>query len=154
MRFTVKRIPGGESMAVFTQKLPEKEIKIELSSNRHSPLLTYPPPAPHKNPSEGTVMTNQSKLTPDQPGPLTDLQSVVIQGNDTNERLTSFLAQVEDPYQFRVGDTTVRISYRQDGRLLHDILHRHFMHLKQGYITVKLERVLIIWYNIVGYKWR
>lgn len=118
-------------MAVFAQKLPEKETEIKLSSNQCN-LLAYPPPIPHRNPTEGTAMSKQSKHTHDAPGSLTDLCAVTIQGNTIQERLTSFLDQVETPYQFCVGDTVIRISYREDGQLLHDILHNHFMHLKQG----------------------
>lgn len=118
-------------MAVFVQKLPEKETEIKLSSNQRT-LLAYPPPIPHRNPTEGTAMTKQSKHTHDAPGSLTDLCAVTIQGNTIQERLASFLDQVETPYQFCVGDTVIRISYREDGRLLHDVLRSHFMRLKQG----------------------
>ncbi len=61
---------------------------------------------------------------------LTDIQSVCITGETPGERLESFLAQVGNPYRYRVGDTVVRVSFSDAGETLEDKLQRYFISLK------------------------
>lgn len=52
------------------------------------------------------------------PGVLHDLTDVKIEGSAPARRLESYLAQVGNPYCFRVGSTPVRITFSGDGEPL------------------------------------
>lgn len=64
------------------------------------------------------------------PATLPDISSVTITGQTPAQRLDSLLTQVNNPYIFRVGQTPVRISFRDDGPDLSSSLSRHFKNLK------------------------
>lgn len=63
---------------------------------------------------------------------LTDIQDVIIQGETTQERLHSYLAQVKNPYCFRVGNTPVKISFSPTEIELSDKLEKFFISLKKS----------------------
>ena len=63
---------------------------------------------------------------------LTDMNTVLVQGDTACEKLESYLSQVGNPYYFKVGNTPVRVSFSSDGKSLEEILKRHFLSLKQG----------------------
>ena len=47
---------------------------------------------------------------------LVDLDSVQIdESNPVQERVLSFLEQVQNPYCFRIGDVAVKVNYKSDG---------------------------------------
>ena len=71
-------------------------------------ILAYQLSIPHRNPSEGIAMTKRSEHTPDTPSP-----------------------QAQAPFSFCIGDTSVRVSFRDDGRPLQDLLRSYFIRLKQ-----------------------
>lgn len=62
---------------------------------------------------------------------LRDLSEIVIdQTLDKPERLEKYLKDIGNPYEFRVGDVEVMISFESDGRSLQEKL--------EGYLTRKL----------------
>ena len=65
-------------------------------------------------------------------GESVDLSAVAIEGTTAGERLESFLGQVRNPYDYRVGKTKVHISFAPDGAPLEDKLKAYFMGLKQN----------------------
>lgn len=64
---------------------------------------------------------------------LTDINQVKI---DTElppaERFLNYLQQIKNPYCFRCGSTTVRVSFAADGSDLGTLLKNHFISLKRG----------------------
>lgn len=49
-------------------------------------------------------------------GSLVDLDSVQIdESKPVQERVLSFLEQVQNPYCFRIGDVAVKVNYKSDG---------------------------------------
>ena len=47
---------------------------------------------------------------------LVDLDSVQIDSSQSvQERVQSFLQQIQNPYCFRIGDVAVKVNYKQDG---------------------------------------
>ena len=47
---------------------------------------------------------------------LIDLDSVQIDSSQpVQERVRSFLQQIQNPYCFRIGDVAVKVNYKQDG---------------------------------------
>ena len=47
---------------------------------------------------------------------LVDLDSVQIDSSQSvQERVRSFLQQIQNPYCFRIGDVAVKVNYKQDG---------------------------------------
>ena len=60
-----------------------------------------------------------------------DLAEVGITGMTAAERSESFLSQTSDPYCYKVGKTTVHISFAPDAAPLEDKLRAYFMGLKQ-----------------------
>lgn len=63
---------------------------------------------------------------------LADLQDVKITGKTPAQRLESYLAQVGNPYRFRVGKTPVRVSFQGKANPLSEKLKSHFLSLKGG----------------------
>lgn len=47
------------------------------------------------------------------------------------ERMESYIAQVQNPYLFRSGNTVVRVRFDPTGADLRDILKRHYIGLKR-----------------------
>lgn len=66
------------------------------------------------------------------PVALADLLDVKITGDSPAERLESYLAQVGNPYRFRVGKTPVRVSFQGKESPLSEKLKSHFLSLKGG----------------------
>lgn len=66
------------------------------------------------------------------PVALADLLDVKITGDSPAQRLESYLAQVRNPYHFRVGKTPVRISFQSKASPLSEKLKSHFLSLKGG----------------------
>ena len=55
------------------------------------------------------------------PRPPVDIRDVRIDGTlSREERVRSFVEQVGDPYRFKVGDVTVRVSYSGENATLND----------------------------------
>ena len=47
---------------------------------------------------------------------LVDLDSVQIDSSQSvQERVQSFLQQIQNPYCFRIGDVALKVNYKQDG---------------------------------------
>ena len=61
---------------------------------------------------------------------LTDIENIGIAGSTSAERLVSLVEQVRNPYCYRVGKTTVRISYLNSDEDLTNKLQRYFISLK------------------------
>ena len=52
---------------------------------------------------------------------LVDIRDIYIDPTlSQEERIRSFVLQVKDPYNFRVGDVIVHVSYTENGRTLND----------------------------------
>lgn len=66
------------------------------------------------------------------PVALADLLDVTISGDSPAQRLESYLAQVGNPYRFRVGKTPVRVSFQSGESPLSEKLKSHFLSLKSG----------------------
>lgn len=64
------------------------------------------------------------------PGLLQDILEVEISGETAGRRLESYMAQVGNPYCFRVGNTPVRISFKPRGETLDKKLKSYFLGLK------------------------
>lgn len=64
---------------------------------------------------------------------LTDINQVKI---DTElppaERFMNYLQQIKNPYCFRCGTTTIRVSFAENGSDLGTLLKNHFISLKRG----------------------
>lgn len=65
------------------------------------------------------------------PEKLVDLSDVAVVGERAAERLESFLNQVSNPYDYRVGKTRVHLSFAPDAAPLADKLKAYFIGLKQ-----------------------
>ena len=63
---------------------------------------------------------------------LADLLDVTIEGETPAQRLESYLAQVGDPYLFRVGNTPVRLLFHDEEKPLSIKLKSYFMKLKNS----------------------
>ncbi len=70
------------------------------------------------------------KLTDTAPDLLQDILEVNVQGETAGQRLESYLAQVGNPYCFRVGKTPVRISFQSCGETLDKKIKSYFIGLK------------------------
>ena len=66
------------------------------------------------------------------PVALADLLDVKITGESPAERLESYLAQVGNPYRFRIGTTQIRVSFQGKASPLSEKLKSHFLSLKGG----------------------
>lgn len=64
------------------------------------------------------------------PASLVDIQEVSIKGQTAGERLESFLNQIKNPYCFKVGKVSVRVSFSKQGKALEEILPAYFTSLK------------------------
>lgn len=73
---------------------------------------------------------SQVELKDVDPGLLQDILEVKISGGTARQRLESCMAQVGNPYCFRVGDTPVRISFRSRGETLDEKIKSYFLGLK------------------------
>lgn len=65
-------------------------------------------------------------------GSLTDLSSITIGGDTPIQKLESLSAQLKNLYCFRVGNTPVKISFKENGPTLEESVTRYFIGLKQG----------------------
>lgn len=65
-------------------------------------------------------------------GSLTDLSSITIGGDTPIQKLESLSAQLKNLYCFRVGNTPVKISFKENGPTLEESVTRYFTGLKQG----------------------
>ena len=65
-------------------------------------------------------------------GSLTDLSSITIGGDTPMQKLESLSAQMKNLYCFRVGNTPVKISFKENGPTLEESVTRYFTGLKQG----------------------
>lgn len=70
------------------------------------------------------------KLKDVAPDLLQDILDVNISGDTASQRLESYLAQVGNPYCFRVGNTPVRISFKSCKETLGKKLKSYFLGLK------------------------
>lgn len=61
---------------------------------------------------------------------LSDILDIKIHGETAVQRLESYLAQVGNPYCFRVGNTPVRISFKSGAETLDKKIRSHFLGLK------------------------
>lgn len=66
------------------------------------------------------------------PEELVDISDVAIVGTTAAERLESLLSQISNPYYYKVGKTTVHISFAPDAAPLEDKLKAYFIALKQN----------------------
>ena len=57
-------------------------------------------------------MTSNEMKQPISPEQLVDIRDVKIDRSlPTEERIKSFVEQIKNPYQFKVGDTVVRVAF-------------------------------------------
>ena len=64
------------------------------------------------------------------PERLRDILEVEISGENADRRLENYLAQVGNPYCFRVGNTPVRISFKSCEKTLGERIKSYFSGLK------------------------
>ena len=64
-------------------------------------------------------------------GSLPDLLDIEIVGNTPERRFSNYLAQVHNPYCFKVGGTLVKISYSGENHI-EDKLKSFFLSLKSN----------------------
>lgn len=65
--------------------------------------------------------------------PLKELSDVKIDGNaPIEERLESFLQQIENPYHFLVNGTPVEISFSNHNKTLDSCLYNYLLNKKQS----------------------
>lgn len=64
------------------------------------------------------------------PDLLSDILEVEISGETAGQRLESYIAQVGNPYCFRVGNTPVRISFKSCEETLDKKIKSYFLGLK------------------------
>ena len=64
------------------------------------------------------------------PALLQDILEIKISGKTAGQRLESCMAQVGNPYCFRVGNTPVRISFRSCEETLDEKIKSYFWGLK------------------------
>ena len=61
----------------------------------------------------------------------TDINDVIIDKKlPITKRLESFLEQVKNPYAFQCNDVYVKLSYSENGTILHDMLKKYFTDMK------------------------
>lgn len=48
------------------------------------------------------------------------------------ERMVQLLKEIKNPYQFKCGDTVIKIKYNVDGPPLKEVVMRHFIAEKQA----------------------
>jgi len=70
------------------------------------------------------------KLKDVAPGCLQDILEVKISGENPSQRLENYLAQVGNPYCFRVGNTPVRILFKSCEETLDKKIRSYFLGLK------------------------
>lgn len=70
------------------------------------------------------------KLKDIAPELLQDILEVKVSGETAGERLEKYIAQVGDPYCFRVGNTPVRISFKSCEETLDKKIKTYFLGLK------------------------
>ena len=52
---------------------------------------------------------------------LVDIRDVYVDSTKTTEaKVRSFIEQIKDPYNFRVGNVVVHVSYTENGRSIND----------------------------------
>ncbi len=73
---------------------------------------------------------SHTKLKDVAPDLLQDILDVNISGDTASQRLESYLAQVGNPYCFRVGKTPVRISFKSCNETLDKKIKSYFLGLK------------------------
>ncbi len=73
---------------------------------------------------------SHTKLKDVAPDLLQDILNVNISGDTASQRLESYLAQVKNPYCFRVGNTPVRISFKSCNETLDKKIKSYFLGLK------------------------
>lgn len=66
------------------------------------------------------------------PGTLSDLLDVKIEGETPIQRLESYLAQTGNPYCFRVGKTPVRLLFHNEEKTLQEKIKSYFLSLKSN----------------------
>ena len=64
------------------------------------------------------------------PDLLRDILEVEMKGETASQRLESYIAQVGNPYCFRVGNTPVRISFKLCDETLEKKIKSYFLGLK------------------------
>ena len=66
-------------------------------------------------------MTDKNKSHDDLLASLVDIRDVQIDRTlSMEERVKSYVAQVKNPYMFKVGNTVVRVSYADTDRTMND----------------------------------
>ena len=66
-------------------------------------------------------MTDKNKSHDDLLASLVDIRDVQIDRTlSMEERVKSYIAQVKNPYMFKVGNTVVRVSYADTDRTMND----------------------------------
>ena len=64
---------------------------------------------------------------------LVDISTVKINNAlPPEQKVSSFLEQIKNPYCFLCGETPVRICFTEEAPSLDKLLTNHFIHLKQG----------------------
>lgn len=79
-----------------------------------------------------TLLKNMSHIEIKNVAPdlLQDILEIKISGETASQRLESYIAQVGNPYCFRVGNTPVRISFKSCGETLDKKIKSYFLGLK------------------------
>lgn len=73
---------------------------------------------------------SQVRLGETAPDRLPDILDGKLRGETAAQRLESLLAQVGNPYCFRVGDTPVRLTFQPRGEPLDRKVRSYFLRLK------------------------
>ena len=56
---------------------------------------------------------------------LVDIRDVKIdRGLPVEERMKSYVEQIKNPYMFKVGNTIVRVSYKEDGPSFQEVFNQ------------------------------
>ena len=93
-------------------------------------LIIYPMEVPAMVTVEQLEKMQNSSIKGVGPDTLADILDVEISGDTPAERLDCFLAQVTNPYCFRVGKTPVRISFISDEKTLENKLKSYFISIR------------------------
>ena len=81
-------------------------------------------------------------------GSLVDLDSVQIdESKPVQERVLSFLEQVQNPYCFRIGDVAVKVNYKSDGPSFQQNFEDLIADLEASRVTIEKERAEIEQYK-------
>lgn len=80
-----------------------------------------------KNLLEDMSHTKIKDIPPDH---LQDILEIEVKGETASQRLENFMAQVGNPYCFRVGNTPVRISFKSCRETLDMKIKSYFIGLK------------------------